>query len=670
MRALAFALSLFIGCSTLIACGGGGLGLGDPGQDGGPSDPGDCKDVCFTWLAPGPPETPTPPAFEQAQTRCNQDGVASGQCPSGTTCGAPEREVFSDYALTRPLCNASGDLSLTLDLPAPPHGSRLVTIRLFEGGAPWPARDPLQGSPGKLRISDATHTWLVGLPGDASSTIPLQLDPGDYQVTLDTQPDDPTRYAQTARTGKLTVGKGGIVDLDFPALRLTFAASIDGAPFPTVSTSEFVDVAFTSAHGLTTFVQFRGGQQVAGSLFLEPDRYTVDVSVFAGPTSTLVSGAMRVFDDLDLSASRTLELPLVTDTVSASITVDGEVVDPASGGRLMLLDAATRTFTDRPINGTPTLLRVYRGTYDIGLQPDRSGNGAYVRRGWSSGPLLMIAARTVALSGSLLLNGAAPQPAQGVRGSIVLSQGPYLQEFVSISGAGAATFQGTVLEGDYQVQLWGFTDDLPRFHVFDRPWTASTSPLALGLDAHQVDLTLTLEGAALPDADGPTRGQVVLVRNHPYATDLTYFPTVELGVAGPAHGSVTVEDGDWEVAYIQYRQNNPALPQGATVLGKITVAGPVTTAFNLHLAHLTGTVTRDGADLPTSATGTRGYVSFGDGLFGRSVELPANGPAAFDVRVYAGTLDVSFDCPDWLRCDEAAIAPSSWLVTGLHLPAF
>jgi hypothetical protein len=439
----------------------------------------------------------------------------------------------------------------------------------------------------------------------------------------------------------------GPLDLDIPAVTIAGTATLAAAAFPTGTNAELI---FTIDGGQPANVTL--GATFTATLLA--GTYEVGYAanrqgnMCTGPTPCN-DGSLKTGVNLTTSGPLAIDVPAVT--INGAITLKGAALPGNVQGRISFAFAGTTTTTPgggggnggARVNLASTYTAVLLpGTYDVllsGSQPCAAPLPC------NSGPLKTGVA--ISTSGPLNLD----IPVTNVTGAVTLNGQPLPGGAISqlsftMDGGGSATidlaptYAVPLLPGTYSVNFRGTQDPtcagpLPCNRGPIVTGAALAADGALNLDIRAVKVTGTMTVAGGPPPAGTSAGLAFTLtggRAHALPLAPTYTATLLAGTY-----DVGYDDG------------------GAPCSGPVPCnAGPLKTGVALNAdgpldvdvpsVMVTGTVTLNGAALPTSAV-NRGDIALAlnGGSIAQSANLGMTGPGSYALNVLSGRYLVIFE---------------------------
>jgi hypothetical protein len=586
--------------------GGSSSGSGGPGNDGG-----SCVPQC------------------NGKT-CGDDGCG-GSCGA---CGAYQRCDDAKGA-----CVAACDLT-------PLEGSKKIDLNLgvanvaghvtWNGGAP-PVVASLRVYFFDKKANAASRTTL-------GASYATRLYASTYSIGVDATYTDAPGVPQQLVILKDDVAISGdtTIDLSISTATLSGVVTIDGLEPPAgtrgrvvlrgAGGSSSVAVATSGSATYTTPV-FSGTYDVAFD--------STNANVALPYQSAVVKKGVAI------NAMTSLDLALATATLSGTVTANGaELPAENNRGRIVLRSADTTPAMATVASSAAATFSVkaYAGTYDIAFDSEGASTLPAQTTTLTKGKALSGTSQSnfdlkvVNLAGNVTLNGA-PLPADtSSRGSVelVLLEGG--STVLAPLGSTGSTFAARVYAGTYDVRVDSSSSQnvLPpqRASVKRGVSVTASGPLDLDLHTAHVQGSITLDGAPLPN-QSPNSGALVFVER-------TTGDRFELPVTSPNYQAV-VYTGTYGVEFGS-STNAANLPQQSTHVLDQKITGDASVDVPLKSLTVQGSVTVNGADMPT-ASASRGRVVFADKLTGSRVDfaLGAAGPASYTLLLFDGGYDVRFE---------------------------
>jgi hypothetical protein len=439
------------------------------------------------------------------------------------------------------------------------------------------------------------------------------------------------------------------LDLDIPAITVTGTATLAGAAYPTGGNAE---LSFTVDGGQPANVTL--GASFTATLLAG----TYEVGYVANGQGNMCSGPTPCNDGslktgVNLTASGPLAIDVPAVTINGAITLKGAALPGNVQGRISF--AFSGTTTTNPgggggggggarVNLAPTYTVVLLpGTYDVTFGGTQQQCAAPLP--CNSGPLKTGVA--IAASGPLNLD----IPVTNVTGAITLNGQPLptgatSQLSFTMDNGGSATidlaptYTVPVLPGSYTVSFRGTQDPtcagpLPcnRGPIVTGAGLSADGALNLDIKAVKVTGNMTVAGAAAPTGTSAglaftlTGGRAHSLQLAPTYTATILAGTYDIGYAdggSPCSGAVPCNSGP--------------LKTGVA----LTADGPLN--VDVPGVMVTGTVTLNGAPLPTSAV-NRGDIAFAlnGGTIAQSAALGMSGPGSYALNVLAGRYLIIFE---------------------------
>jgi hypothetical protein len=384
---------------------------------------------------------------------------------------------------------------------------------------------------------------------------------------------------------------------------------------------------------------------------------------------------------LVVSAAGGLDLDLATLSLSGVVTLAGAAApagDPR--GTVSFLLAGTKKAVDvaLPATGAATYAtRLFAGTYAITYTKasgDCGGAGKLPCGAQTIFSSIALAASgsldldlavgppppaAITVSGEVTVNGAAMANGAGAqsRGRILfVPPGGGTPVAAALGASGRAVYTSSLAPGKYDVVIDGASPCSPlgplpcqtSTRLAGQSLTTSGS-LNVDLPIVMISGTVTVDGAAVPaGAGGQSRGSITVSDAEGRG------PTLDLGAGGAAIYTTPIYKGvhAFTVSNAAACATGPLPCQRLRALSGIDVETTGSVDVDLHVVKVSGTITVNGADMPSSARGaSRGLVAFGSGDARVSADLDASGAAVYrQLPLYAGTYDVGVenaaDCPD------------------------
>ena len=204
----------------------------------------------------------------------------------------------------------------------------------------------------------------------------------------------------------------------------------------------------------------------------------------------------------------------------------------------------------------------------------------------------------------------------------------------------AATYTARLYAGTYAIAIDTQSAGDPTVPaqvatVKDGVVVSADAAIDLAVTTATVSGTVSVDGAAPPEG-GSTRGRVFLKSAGGGQV------TATVAASGAATYSLPVFAGTYDVGY-DSRGLPGAMPDQSAVARKaVVVAGATTADVALTTTTLTGTLTQNGAALPSETSHGTVLLSAPD-FSTVSTAVATSGPATYALQVYAGTYDLAFD---------------------------
>jgi len=636
-------------------------------------------------------------------SECNAQGLQPGRCPEGFFCGktiVEESFLFMrEIRVCEPL--ASPPHLFAFDVPDSDWSTTgvEVTLRFTLNDEAWPtSRADANG--GMLKIwprGNASSPEEWALPSGEEGPLHILLAPGEYSVQAIMSGDDVdhTAYPVADRMGRLVVKSAGEAVVPFEGYPVHYSISVDGEPMEALPESVlWLIVHFTADRSLPSGLTFRPQEKPEERILLPPGSYDVQVQVISTATLPLPTGSQLVYEGLLIGPGEdpdvTFDLSLVP--VSGEVRLNGEELPGGAqagaviyssvdalhllGGMAGLagvfpeaLPAGLMTISSqRPADYEGS---VYAGRYDVhydgtdselpGVPPCRFPVVLDVE----AGGVLDVNLETVAVSGSLRLNGHNPgQDGMPVVESIRFTGHDWVDYCFStfdLDDAQPPEFSGLLFAGIYNIHLAGYGDGNSLVRLVSEV-EVSPSPLDLDIAVHKLEVDLTLNGEAppsCPDDSCSSRGSV-FVESLDFQ-DFSQAIHTFIEPEGALSATVLVPSGSWRMGYASFEEDSP-LPPGSAHLADLQVDGDRSLVYDLRTVDVEVSLTRAGKPWPHAPNGgAPGVIRFRPrmGFNSSSLVLPADGEARVSGVVYRGIHDIYYSCdipPDQECLDEGAFS--------------
>jgi hypothetical protein len=498
----------------------------------------------------------------------------------------------------------------------------------------------------------------------------------------------------------------GVLDLDLKAIRVSGTVTLAGAPLPTETASRG-RVVFTDRDGVSASYDL--GTTGAGTyaLTLPPGTFSVRFEgnaalCEAATLPAMPCGSGVLIPSVDLTASGAVDLDVPVARLTGTVTLNGAAFanHDADRGRLQFTSASGASVKTKAFGATGAVqygVTLLPGKYDVSFigNPALCQGTQAAAAPCNSGILrkdvtiatgaLDFDVRSVAVTGQVTLAGAA-LPAEAMsRGTVSFTAaGGGSVSARDLGATGAATYAVSLLPGRYDVAFAGnlalcaaaVASMVPCNGGVVHAGVALDASGAVDVDLHAVTVggSVTLDGAALPD-EAAGRGAVALSLGG--GAPVLSRP---LAATGAATYQVTVIPGTYRVSYAANAAlcatttATPKVPcTGGTIVPSIGLTSSGVVDVDLKSVRVSGTVTVNGAPMPTEAA-ARGQVVFSrEGGTVSTVAFPPSGAATYGVTLLPGTYDVGFAANPAL-CGAGKAPPkvpcmSGTLMKGLTLKA-
>jgi hypothetical protein len=242
-------------------------------------------------------------------------------------------------------------------------------------------------------------------------------------------------------------------------------------------------------------------------------------------------------------------------------------------------------------------------------------------------------------------------PAGASHGLLILRNRRAISGQVIDLGPNGVVSEARVFHGNYDisVSISAFGGPLPfEKRVATDVTITSDETLRFELRTVAISGALTVNGEAIADAaDGASRG-TLRFRDVESQNALE----VELGSTGSAEYGVVLLAGTYDIDFASSNAVSTQLPYAAAtrLASDALLDENRSLDFDLEAVNVSALLTEDGATLPDSPDGFRGYLTFRDRETNTTYrfDLGATGPAAISGLVYSGTYDVTFTAGDEL----------------------
>ncbi len=480
------------------------------------------------------------------------------------------------------------DGALDLDIPAIQVSGKVTT----RGGMALAAESVNRGGIGFVAMGQAS-SFVTQLGTTGAGTYAATLLPGTYDVTFagnpalcaaPPAPQLPCNTGVVKHAAALTTS--GVLDVDVPAVQVSGAVTVNGAPLGTESVSRG-SIGFVAASTLSISLGTTGAGIYAATLV--PGTY--DVRFAGNPSLCAVPPAPQapcnsavIQKHVALTADGALDVDVPAAKVSGAVTINGAPLAPESvqrGAIGFVADGATLAIPLGTQGAGTYAATLVRGTYDVRFggnpslcavppAPQAPCNGGVIKKavGVTADGVLDLDVPAVQVTGALTVNGAPLVTDSATRGSIVFATpGSTTPLAISLGTMGAATYAATLVPATYDVSFAGNAalcaippaPQVPCVGGVIRTGVAVMASGALDLDVPAIHLSghVTLNGAALPDL-AVERGaaRFSLVGGSSVSTN-PFDPT------GPAAYAMTLVPGHYVVRYRGNADLCSAAPAGA-----------------------------------------------------------------------------------------------------------
>ncbi len=395
---------------------------------------------------------------------------------------------------------------------------------------------------------------------------------------------------------------------------------------------------------------------VAMRLPLFAGAYEVWLSTSADVTGMPRSTFARVATGVVQPGTTRLDWNAVTATASGTLTLNGGALpdSPALQSRGKLVFRDRRTFATHSVTLAPTgpatfSLLLFAGEYDVDLETAANvvGLPASTKTCVASGVAIASSAsfawdvRAVNLSGLITVNGGAmpASPNLAARGSVAFIDAvTSATRFAAVPATGPASWSALVFAGTYDIRFTSSRDavGLPSgqgVQVEDDVAVTVSRSFTWNLEPVSIFGTLTLNGAALPDASG-NRGSLQLGSEHGSVS-------FAIGPSGPATFSGLVYRGTYDAVFSGSLHVAGVPPNVYAVIARsVAVGAQQAFTWNIVAGVTPCSITVDGAPMPDSPLiASRGKLVLRSRDVSGSTEiaLSPTGPATFSPVLYAGT---------------------------------
>jgi hypothetical protein len=353
-------------------------------------------------------------------------------------------------------------------------------------------------------------------------------------------------------------------------------------------------------------------------------------------------------------------------SLGVDVTLNGEPLPASSNG-------ASRGFIDARDRTTGSITRfdlgatgpasatgsIFVGRYDIAFTLAESGVVAGIDPPAFTRLLtdfevtesreLAFDLETVALSGTLTVNGAAMPDSSDDRGTLELRSTAEDDRYYAVIGpSGPATFETVVFAGAYDVFFQTTTTPVAELPLRARVQLAraesldSDRELAYDLRVADVSVELTSNGAALPPSADAFRGRISF---RDWLTNTVY--NFDIGAEGTTSFDARVFPSDYYVTFTTGGEMPAPFPTfGETRLARtVSIVGGESLSYDVQPVAVSGEVSLNGGRLGDDPNGqARGSVSFRDNASGKvyDFDVGASGDALYSGSAFAGVYDVSF----------------------------
>ncbi len=598
------------------------------------------------------------------------------QC--GITPGRPIEDAgFAAPANCRPTAiPADGQLNVNLVM----HHLR-GTVKL--NGAPLP---PIEGgggggeSRGQLAFVDPVRgtSSLVSLGTTATPTLDVLLPAGEYTVLY-----VPFRSPFGAMSASVMPATAGVVlrglsvrgdtmaDVDLKTVQLRATLKLNGAPFPEFAPDVTGSIYLRSTDGIAPIATLRMGASSTLSAAVLRGDYSVsfttntcDMPLPAG----IPCGNSEFQDTLSIQADLNTTIEMRTAQLTGTVKLNGAAIpqrNTESGeltfsrpgasspsARVRLAQGSTGNFSLRLSHGPYRVEWV--PTNGLCAQPDSGGlpcaAGTVVRELSIGGDRdVTIDLRTVRLSGQVTLGATPLTEAERVVGLVAVYGESGSPAATRLTALNANTgYSMALLAGKYDLVFSPSPTvcsqmrpmdvrEVPCAEFSPRRAFELNSDLVEHIDLRPVELVLQLQGPGAQDANA-----ILSVQGVATGARTGFVPS---RVVGMGLRAITVQPGTYNFILTQSIQCSGfgGLMPGNTpcttglLRAEVPVMGATTVSLTIDSLRLNATVSLNGAALPETMIGGRGYL----GLIGSNgisqFSLPSMGPATVDKPILPGS---------------------------------
>ena len=388
-------------------------------------------------------------------------------------------------------------------------------------GSPYPT-DDVATSTYETAVFDLASEAGQPIPlgdNDAMAYGPLPIIFGDYTPIFTGLGSDSGLapvVGPTPLAGPVAITSPTILDIDVPAIFVTFELTLDGVPFPHTGSDPFEEEAYYALRHVSTGNEIPLGSSVDAPLSarIVPGTYDVIYRHSTGnPIGLPKNENAVVAHDLVLSTSETVIIDAPTVELPISFLLNGAPFPtpfPAGDGRLDLRNFETG---DRVSYGStsegPTSRTIIKGTYDATWT--RTGNSylvpvngvAVVEEGLDiqTPAPRVVDVQAVTITPTPLLDGALFPVSNEDRGSIWLVNG--LGDVINLGTTQVPSTGEFIVAGTYDawygvIQSTGTAPINPSARIASGLVLTTDQTLPLDVPTADVALTYTLDGGPLP----------------------------------------------------------------------------------------------------------------------------------------------------------------------------
>jgi hypothetical protein len=412
-----------------------------------------------------------------------------------------------------------------------------------------------------FRPLDGSTSVSVDIGEKGAATYAKQLYSGTYNIGFDStgaQNILPQQQVKLWSGRQLTTD--GKVDLDLKTVTFGGEITRNGTTMPdsTEDRGSLVLMGGDNGGRLTLAVPLTGPAHFSGTVYSG----TYDLSFDStGNKTILPHQVVPLGSGVVLSANKTSNFDLKVVAINGTATLNGAPLpdDMMSRGDVVLVRSDNRSTVRAalPSRGPGAyVLEAYAGSYNVLV--DSTGAQSVLPRmtitvqknvALASDQKLDVALKTVRLSGTVTLNGAALPDDTSSRGEVVLTERQSGSRLTAtIPDAGAARYALAVYQGSYGLQFnsTGAQNVLPRLIAALPAVTASTDA-SINIPLTTVDISGSVHVNGLPmpaEPNGKSRGSVVLVSKLTGSRS-----SLDVLSTGDAHYATKLYAGSYNVLY-------------------------------------------------------------------------------------------------------------------------